>query len=308
MWAPDSQHFLFASSVYPQCESHAASVAERASEESGCNTLKELAAAGSKVQAQVFDHLLYRHWNAYTGAKRSHVFYAGLPGADGAAGAARDLTPQSVVGDAETPTFSLGGPLGYAIAPDGKEVAYVTNLEVGFAKPGVGLQPGESTNNDVFTLRLGEPGAKAKKVSTSPGSDDGPQYSPDGKWLAWRSQARNGFESDKFELVVMDRATSALMDLTESFDGWVDEFTWGPKSDTIYFASPLERGKRESSKQSPSERDSRRRLPGSLVTASLDRYVFPRMIRRCWSAACAWIRRLCCLRCLCICRRSNGKS
>ena len=101
----------------------------------------------------------------------------------------RDLTPASAVGDAETPTFSLGGPLGYAWAPDSKEIAYVTNLD---------KVPAASTNNDVFTLRMDEPGAKAVKVSTSPGSDDGPAYSPDGKWLAFRSQARNGFESDGF--------------------------------------------------------------------------------------------------------------
>ena len=61
----------------------------------------------------------------------------------------RDLTPRSAVGDAETPTFSLGGPLGYAWAPDSKEIAYVTNLD---------KVPAASTNNDVFTLRLDEAG------------------------------------------------------------------------------------------------------------------------------------------------------
>ena len=110
---------------------------------------------------------------------------------DAALGNILDLTPTSTVGDAETPTFSLGGPLGYAWAPDSHEIAYVTNLD---------KVPAASTNNDVFTLRLDEPGAKAVKVSTSPGSDDGPQYSPDGKWLAFRSQARAGYESDRFRL------------------------------------------------------------------------------------------------------------
>ena len=93
----------------------------------------------------------------------------------------RDLTPASAVGDAETPTWILGGPQEYAWAPDSKEIAYVTNLD---------KDPAASTNNDVFTLRLDEPGAKAVRVSTRPGSDDEPEYSPDGKWLAFRSQAR----------------------------------------------------------------------------------------------------------------------
>jgi len=95
-----------------------------------------------------------------------------------------------------------------------------------------------------------EPGT-AKKVSTSPGSDDGPAYSPDGKWLAWRSQARNGFESDLFTLVVMDRATGRFVPLnwnlqvfdadgnitSSKFDLWVNEFVWSDDSDHIYFVS-----------------------------------------------------------------------
>ena len=113
----------------------------------------------------------------------------------------RDLTPASAVGDAETPTWFLGAPLQYAWAPDSKEIAYVTNLDP---------VPAASTNNDVFTLRLDEPGAKAVKVSTSPGSDDAPAYSPDGKWLAFRSQKQAGFESDRFRLMLYDREKKTI--------------------------------------------------------------------------------------------------
>ncbi len=140
----------------------------------------------------------------------------------------RDLTPASVVGDAETPTFSLGGPLGYAWAPDSHEIAYVTNLDAVKAA---------STNNDVFTLRIDEPGAKAVKVSTSLGSDDGPQYSPDGKWLAFRSQARAGYESDRFRLMLFDREKKTAVDLMPGYDGWVDEFTWAANSQDVLFVT-----------------------------------------------------------------------
>src|SRR6185437_12831841 len=141
---------------------------------------------------QIFDGLLYRHWDHWTGEKRTHIFVVDADGRN-----TRDLTPASEVGDAETPTWMLGGPQEYAWAPDSKEISYVANLDP---------VPAASTNNDVFTLRLDEPGAKAVKVSTSPGSDDEPEYSPDGKWLAFRSQAQAGFESDKFRLMVIDRA------------------------------------------------------------------------------------------------------
>ena len=142
--------------------------------------------------------------------------------------AVRDLTPRQDIGDAEAPTFSLGGPMGYAWAPDSKEIAYVTNLD---------LVPAASTNNDVFTLRLDEPGAKPVKISTSLGSDDGPAYSPDGKWLAFRSQARAGYESDRFRLMLFDRETRTTRELLPKFDRWVDEFVWGPDSKAVYLAS-----------------------------------------------------------------------
>jgi dipeptidyl aminopeptidase/acylaminoacyl peptidase len=218
IWSPDSRHLLLTTSVYPECSDK-----PKWADEDACDKAKDEAAAKSPVKAQIFDHLLYRHWNAFTGEKRSHIimidFQTGGPNP-------RDLTPRSVVGDAETPTFSLGGPLGYAWAPDSKEIAYVTNLD---------KVPAASTNNDVFTLRLDEAGAVAKKVSTSPGSDDGPAYSPDGKWLAWRSQARNGFESDKFALVAMRRADGVMKALLPRFPDWVDEYTWSPDSSFIMF-------------------------------------------------------------------------
>ncbi len=226
IWAPDSKHFLFTSSVYPECEAKAgmgaAMGAARNEEEVRCNEAKDAEAAKSQVQARVFDHLLYRHWNAFVGPKHSHVFYASIDaGADGKPIAPTDLTPASVVGDHEAPTFSLGGPLGYAISPDGKEVAYSVNLD---------KVPAESTNNDIFVLQVGAEPGTARKVSTSLGSDDGPQYSPDGRWLAWRSQKRAGFESDKFAFVLMNRADGSIKRPFDSNPDWVDEFAWSPSS------------------------------------------------------------------------------
>ncbi|WP_254059715.1 S9 family peptidase [Granulicella sp. L46] len=223
VWAPDSKHFLFVSDVYPGCE--AAVGAGRADAEAKCNAEKDAAAAKSPVKAMIFTDLLYRHWDHYLGEKRSHIFWGSVEG-----GAPEDVTPASVVGDHEAPTFSLSAPVGYAISPDGKEIAYVVNLD---------KVPAESTNNDIFVLQVGAVPSSAKKVSTSAGSDDGPAYSPDGKWLAWRSQKRNGFESDKFDLVVMDRGTGAIRDLTGTLENWVDEFAWTPESEGLFYTTPL---------------------------------------------------------------------
>jgi dipeptidyl aminopeptidase/acylaminoacyl peptidase len=249
IWSPDSQKLLYTAQVYPECSLKADSwtlrpiqddrmkgTAQTVSitwEEDACNKAKDEAAEKNPVKAQVWDSLLYRHWDQYTGEKRSHLIMQRIGpmtenGGPHDAAYVWDLTPKSAVGDAETPTWMLGGPLEYAWAPDSKEIAYVTNLD---------KVPAASTNNDVFTLRLDEPGAKAVKVSTSPGSDDEPEYSPDGRWLAFRSQARAGFESDKFRLMLHDREKKTIQQLMPKFDRWVDEFVWAPNSEEVYFAS-----------------------------------------------------------------------
>ena len=219
VWSPDSQRILFVSRVYPECSEGSSWL-----EEENCDRRKDEAAAANPVKAQVWDHLLYRHWNNYVGPKRSHVLV--VSATDG--NAIRDLTQRQDIGDAEAPTFSLGGPMGYAWAPDSKEIAYVTNLD---------LVPAASTNNDIYTLRLDDPGAKPVKVSTSPGSDDGPAYSPNGRYLAFRSQARAGYESDRFRLMLYDREQLEAKELLPKYDRWVDEFVWGPDSKAVYIAS-----------------------------------------------------------------------
>jgi dipeptidyl aminopeptidase/acylaminoacyl peptidase len=220
IWSPDSERILFTSRVYPECSDEPAWTDEEA-----CNKRKDDTAEKNPVKAMVFDHLLYRHWNEYIAPKRSHILI--VSAADG--NAIRDLTPKRDIGDAEAPVFSLGGPLGYAWAPDSKEIAYVTNLD---------SIPAASTNNDIFTLRLDEPEAKPGKISTSPGSDDAPAYSPDGKWLAFRSQERAGYESDRFRLMAFDRNEQTIREVLPKFDNWINEFLWAPDAKTIYFTSP----------------------------------------------------------------------
>ena len=219
MWSPDSQRILFVSRVYPECSEGSSWV-----EEDNCDRRKDADAAANPVKAQVWDHLLYRHWNNYVGPKRSHVLVVSVADGNGV----RDLTPTQDIGDAEAPTFSLGGPMGYAWAPDSHEIAFVTNVD---------LVPAASTNNDVYTLRLDDPGARPVRVSTGMGSDDGPSYSPSGRYLAFRSQARAGYESDRFRLMLYDREQQGNVELLPKFDRWVDEFVWGPDSKAVYVAS-----------------------------------------------------------------------
>jgi dipeptidyl aminopeptidase/acylaminoacyl peptidase len=205
IWSPDGQSIVFTSAVYSDCPA----ITPENSAGYKCTADRDTSQAESKVKARIFDHLLYKHWNAFTGDKRSHLFQLEV-----ASGTIRDLTPND---PHDVPPFSLGGGGGFAFSPDSKELAFTENLDE---------EPAISTNADIFTLDLTNPAAKSVKVSTSPGGDFSPAYSPDGKYLAWRSQTRAGYESDKFRLALYDRAANSIKYLLPNFDRWVDEFVW----------------------------------------------------------------------------------
>ena len=226
-WDPDGKHLLFTSSVYPECSAGSApGVAPSGSDEDACDKKRDDAEAQSKVKARIFTSLLYRHWDHFTGDKRSHLFLASVDD-----GTFRDLNP----GDThDIPPFSLGEPDGWDFSPDGKEIAFEEKKVD---------DPALSTNVDIFTLRLSDDtgnqaqDAQPVKISTSPGGDFTPRYSPDGKWIAWRMQKRAGYESDRFRLVLYDRATKQIKELLPNFDRWVDEEAWSPDSSAMYFTA-----------------------------------------------------------------------
>src|ERR1017187_8696299 len=139
---------------------------------------------------------------------------------DSTGGSVRDLTP----GDRDVPPFSLGGPDDYAVSPDSKEVCYAMNADPQLAP---------STNADLFVVPMDS--GDAKKITINPGADLSPQYSPDGKSLAYRSQPRAGYEADRWRLMVLDRATGKTANLTESLDRWVGSFTWSSDSTRLFF-------------------------------------------------------------------------
>src|SRR5713101_1473725 len=229
LWSPDGKNIIFSSEVYPEC-------AGTPPEEESCNEKKLDEANKAKVKAQIFDRLLYRHRNAYKEGKRSHIFAAVAPtetpitqaiGLDQAR--PRDLTP----GDYDAPVFSLGEQDNHDFAPDGQEICYTSNHDKVEAT---------STNNDLWIVPVkggtgGTSVAPQNITAYNPASDSTPLYSPDGKYIAYRTQQRPGYESDRFRLMLYDRKTGEKMNLTEGFDRWVGTFTWAPDSKIIYFSA-----------------------------------------------------------------------
>ncbi|PYS78045.1 MAG: S9 family peptidase [Acidobacteria bacterium] len=206
LWSPDGKWIAFATDVYPDCADDA------------CNRARDEQAAASKAKAHVATRLLYRHWTEWKGDKRTHVFVVPSAG-----GAARDLTP----GDFDAPPFSLGDPVDYAFSPDSKELAFARNTDTIEAA---------STNADIFLVPVagGEP---VRLTGGNRGADKTPRYSPDGRYLAYRSQATAGFESDRWRLMLYDRQTKQTRELLPKLDAYVDDFTFAPDGGSIYFVS-----------------------------------------------------------------------
>jgi dipeptidyl aminopeptidase/acylaminoacyl peptidase len=211
--SPDGKSMLFISDVYPGCAPVDAKPG--VNYDAGCSKAALDREAASKMKARVFTGLLYRHWTQYQGSRRRHILIQTL-----ADGHVRDLTP----GPREAPPFSLEGNEAYVFSPDSMSVTYVANLDP---------DPSTSTNSDLFTVPVA--GGEPQRLTTNPGADEQPVYSPDGKLLAYRTQLRSGYESDQWRLAVLDLTSGRMNTLTSGLDRWVENYTWSPDSTRIFF-------------------------------------------------------------------------
>jgi dipeptidyl aminopeptidase/acylaminoacyl peptidase len=209
-WSNDGSKILFVSSVYPDCTTQE------------CNEEKDKAKESSKVEAEVFTELMYRHWDDWRGPKRSHLFLTNLESKE-----TTDLTLNCIH---DTPPIALGSANDYNFSPDGNEVAFTMNKDKMLAT---------STNNDIFILSL-DGKSKPIKISESKGNDNQPVYSPDGKYIAFTSMARAGFEADKQTLVLYNRETKKLSNISEQLDISFGQLVWADDSKSVYYTAANE--------------------------------------------------------------------
>jgi dipeptidyl aminopeptidase/acylaminoacyl peptidase len=204
-WSPDGKTIAFTSPVYPDCPDDA------------CNAKRDQEKEKSKVKARLYDHLLYRHWDHWSEGKRSHLF---VEPADGSA-VAHDLTPGA---DYDVPPEERSGPGDFNFSPDSKEICYTAVTDKVEAT---------STNGDLFTVPVA--GGESKRITTQPGFDGNPVYSPDGRYIAYHAQLTAGYESDRWRVMLYDRQAGKSENLSESFDRSASDLAWSPDSKTIYF-------------------------------------------------------------------------
>ena len=196
---------------------------------------------------RVVTDLNYRHWDHYVETV-AHPFVANVTenGVDNG----KDIIEGEPY---ECPMAPFGGVEQLAWSPDSKTIAYTCRKKTG-------VNYAISTDSDIFlydvatgsTKNLCKPeGYKAPEVDPTTsmknqavnnqegdvnvGYDTNPQFSPDGRYVAWQSMKHDGYESDRNRLCVYTLATGEKKYVAEKFDSNVDAFCWAADSKTLYF-------------------------------------------------------------------------
>ena len=196
----------------------------------------------------VANDLMYKHWDHYT-KSAPHPFLADFDGVK--VGESKDLLEGEPY---ECPMLPFGGVEQLAWSPDSKQIAYT-------CRKLAGLDYAISTDSDIYlydiesgavknlckpegyvrpacdpTRSLKHQAVNQFKEDVNAGYDQNPQFSPDGKYIAWSSMERDGYESDRTRLCIYEFATGNKTYVTESFESGVNEFAWAEDNNTLYFS------------------------------------------------------------------------
>ena len=174
-----------------------------------------------KTTGIIVTDLMYKHWDEWV-TTAPHPFVADFDGS--AISNVKDILEGEPY---ESPMKPWGGIEQLAWSPDGKEVAYTCRKKTG-------LEYAISTNSDIYIYDVAS--RQTRNITEeNKGYDTNPQYSPDGKYIAWQSMERDGYEADWNRLFIMDRQTGEKKFLSKAFPSNVDAFIWSNDSKGIYF-------------------------------------------------------------------------
>jgi dipeptidyl aminopeptidase/acylaminoacyl peptidase len=201
-WFPDSRRIAFLSRVWPDVTSWAEMEQRMKQREQ------------SKMTARVWDKAPIAHWDHFLDERETHVYSIGIEGGE----------PQPItIGSGHALDAAESDASSYDISPDGSEIAFATNVDAS------GVDP----NFDILVLPV--EGGAARNISGDNTADDtAPIYSPDGRLLAFRRQTIKGFYADRARLMLFERRSASLRNLTESWDRSADGLVWSPDSNALF--------------------------------------------------------------------------
>ncbi len=212
-WSPDGEWLAFTAEVLPGVPVDSSMELTRRWKDE-----KE----ESKIQAELYKRLLYRHWNIYDDERVSHLFIIDAEGENPPVDLTTDL--EYDVLQWSHAVASVGQD--YDWSSDSKSIVFATNLN-----------PRQELDYDVnlYKVDISRPGEIKCLTPDMPGAESCPRFSPDGKYLAYRMTDEPGYEADQGELIIRDLKTNEERNLTESWDRSVEEIRWSADGSKIYF-------------------------------------------------------------------------
>ena len=183
--------------------------------------LEKLYAGLDKTTGRINEDLMYRHWDNWVD-EIPQIFY--VPFENGKA--QMDKVVNIIDSTFECPMRPWGGTEQYNYSPDSKTIVYTCRKKTGY-------DYAHSTNSDIFIFNI-EDGKTINISDGIMGYDQNPVFSHNGKMVAWESMERDGYESDKLRLMVMDLETGAKTDLTADFDYSVGSLCWSADDKELF--------------------------------------------------------------------------
>ncbi len=197
----------------------------------------------------IIDDLMYKHWDEWV-TSAPHPFVADFDGKS-----ISNVTDLLEGEPYESPMKPFGGIEQLVWSPASDKIAYTCRKKTG-------LEYAVSTDSDIYLydlntgetvnlckdkdIRLVVPGSAShgteqvifsSSVDNNEGYDINPQFSPDGRYIAWLSMQHDGYESDLNRLYVIDLENKEKFCASTGFDTNVDAFVWTADSNGFYLTA-----------------------------------------------------------------------